>query len=74
MPVNAKSAVITGAAGGIGIALAQRLVADGWSLHLCDVSKERLESMLADLPEDTTISESLLDSPEACAAALPDVT
>lgn len=67
-----KRALITGAAGGIGVALAHRLAADGWCLHLCDVNKARLESLLADLPENTTICESLLDTPKACANSLPD--
>lgn len=72
MTDSAKTALITGAAGGIGIALAQRLAADGWCLHLCDINKARLESLQRDLPANTTISENLLDSAEACAAALPD--
>lgn len=69
-----KQVLITGAAGGIGIALAQRLAADGWCLHLCDVSKARLESMLEGLPENTTYCESLLDTPQACVDALPDAS
>jgi len=71
---STKTALITGAAGGIGIALAKRLATDGWRLHLCDINKARLKSMQRDLPKDTTISESLLDSTEACASALPDAT
>lgn len=67
-----KTALITGAAGGIGIALAQRLAADGWCLHLCDINKARLETMQHDLPASTTICESQLDSAQACASALPD--
>jgi len=67
-----KRAVITGAAGGIGIALAHRLSSDGWQLHLCDVNEARLKSMQTDLSTHTTICASLLDSPQACAAALPD--
>jgi len=72
MPEKKRCAVITGAAGGIGIALARRLAADGWRLHLCDVSLARLEEMLRDLPDSTTISESRLDTPEACTSALPE--
>lgn len=67
-----KCAVITGAAGGIGKALAKRLTTAGWRLHLCDVSKAPLEAMQQDLPENTSICESLLDTPEACATALAD--
>ena len=69
-----KFAVITGASGGIGHALVQRLASDGWCLHLCDVNKDRLESMQQDLPENiTSICESFLDSPKACELALRDV-
>lgn len=72
MANEAKLVMITGAAGGIGTALARRLAADGWRLHLCDVNRSRLESLCSDLPDNTTICESRLDSPEACLAALPD--
>ncbi len=65
--------VITGAAGGIGRALAQRLASEGWRLHLCDISESALQSMCKDLPEDTTICENALDSPEACASAVSSV-
>jgi len=67
-----RCAVITGAAGGIGKALAARLAAEGWQLHLCDVNLDRLEEMRNDLPDSTTICESLLDTPDACASALPE--
>lgn len=67
-----KCAVITGATGGIGIALAHRLIRDGWQLHLCDVDQSRLETLASELPAATTIVESMLDSPEACTQALPE--
>lgn len=69
-----KLAVVTGAAGGIGVALAHRLANEGWKLHLCDIDKRRLETLRSNLPSDTTISESLLDNPSACEAALPNNT
>ena len=72
MADNARRAVITGAAGGIGSALAHRLASDGWRLHLCDVSLERLEGLCEDLPANTTLCESNLDSPQSCRAALAD--
>ncbi|MBX2881569.1 MAG: SDR family oxidoreductase [Granulosicoccus sp.] len=65
-----KNVVITGASGGIGRALCHRLVADGWQLHLCDINRNQLETMIVDLPQTTTIVENLLDSPEACELAL----
>ena len=72
MSEQKKCAVITGAAGGIGLALAIRLADDGWRLHLCDVDQSRIETMQRDLPADTTICQSLLDTPQACDDALPE--
>ena len=72
MPEQERCVMITGAAGGIGVELARRLAADGWRLHLCDVSGARLEDMCRFLPQSTTISESALDTPQACSSALPD--
>ena len=71
MPEQERCVMITGAAGGIGVELARRLAADGWRLHLCDVSGARLENMCRFLPQSTTISESALDTPQACSSALP---
>jgi len=69
-----KYAVITGASGGIGRVLAERLTADGWHLHLCDVNERQLESMQRELPNDTTtVCPSSLDSPNACTSALREV-
>lgn len=65
-----KCAVLTGAAGGIGIELAQRLSAEGWCLHLCDVDESRLDAMRQTLPNDTSTAASLLDSADACTSAL----
>ena len=71
MSTGKKCAVITGAAGGIGIALAERLARDGWRLHLIDIDQDRLKEQAISLPDDTTIAESTLTGPEECAAALP---
>ncbi len=70
--MTAPVAVITGAAGGIGSELARRLAADGWRLHLVDIDAGRLEQLEHALPEGTTIAESGLEDPAACATALPD--
>ncbi len=66
-----KTMVITGASGGIGTALATRMSAQGWLLHLIDVAKAPLEALAARLPGKTNFAVSTLDSPEACASALP---
>ena len=72
MPKEKKCAVVTGAAGGIGAALCQRLAQDGWRLHLVDVHFGSLEKLAATLPQDTTICESTLVGHEANVAALAD--
>ncbi|MYK32094.1 MAG: SDR family oxidoreductase [Boseongicola sp. SB0670_bin_30] len=70
--MTAPVAVITGAAGGIGVALARRLAAEGRRLHLVDVDAGRLEPLRQSLPEGTTFAESRLEDPAACATALPE--
>lgn len=71
--MSAKTAVITGATGGIGQVLSHRLAANGWHLHLCDVNQEKLESLQKELPENTTsICASRLETPGACESALQE--
>ena len=72
--MTAPVAVITGAAGGIGAVLARRLAAEGWRLHLVDVDAGRLKPLRQVLPEGTTIAESSLEDPAACATALPEAS
>ena len=47
--MSRQIAVITGAAGGMGAAVAARLASVGWPLLLCDLDVGRLERMAADL-------------------------
>jgi NADP-dependent 3-hydroxy acid dehydrogenase YdfG len=44
---NKPIAIITGAAGGMGVAVAARLATAGWPLVLCDLDASRLEPMAA---------------------------
>ncbi len=67
---EAKRAVVTGAAGGIGAPTLARLSADGWNLHLIDVEETALRKAAASCP-GATWTVSRLDSPQACAEALP---
>lgn len=50
---GATAAIVTGAGGGIGSAVARRLAADGWSLVLADRDAASLERVVADLPAGT---------------------
>lgn len=50
--LEGKRLIVTGAAGGIGAALVQRLHDEGATLGLIDLSKERLEAIKADLSSD----------------------
>src|SRR6266702_3295983 len=45
---NGKIAVVTGAAGGMGAAVAARLATAGWPLLLCDLDAGRLEPIAAE--------------------------
>ena len=47
--VNQTVAVITGAAGGLGAAIARALAREGRALVLCDLSSASLETLTAEL-------------------------
>ena len=69
-----KIAVITGAGGGIAAPLLPRLAAEGWGLHLTDISDAMLAPALEEARKhdpEATGAVSALDTPEACRAALP---
>ena len=69
--VDGKTAVITGGAGGLGLAMAHTLLAEGANVVLTDVSSEALERALNELdrPGRTAISLGSASDPAAVAAA-----
>lgn len=69
--MTAPLAVITGAAGGIGAALSERLAGEGWRLHLIDPDADRLRALSDRLGSKTTPVGSRLDTPKSCQDALP---
>lgn len=52
MSLNNKVGIVTGAAGGIGLSITQRLLRDGASVLLADLDEERLASASAVLAKD----------------------
>jgi NAD(P)-dependent dehydrogenase (short-subunit alcohol dehydrogenase family) len=53
MKLDQRSAIVTGAAGGIGLATARRLLRDGASVLLADLDQARLDAAAAKLAGDT---------------------
>ena len=53
-PLSRKVAIVTGAAGGIGKAIADKLVAEGANVVLTDISQENLEEALSTYKRDET--------------------
>lgn len=51
-----KTAVVTGAASGIGLATAKRLIALDYTVHLVDISAKTLHSAVSDLPSERAIA------------------
>ncbi len=52
-PLSRKVALVTGAAGGIGKAIADKLAAEGANVILTDISEERLREAIQDYSADT---------------------
>jgi NAD(P)-dependent dehydrogenase (short-subunit alcohol dehydrogenase family) len=52
MSPNKQTAIVTGAAGGIGLAIARRLLRDGANVILADLDQQRLDAASAELGKD----------------------
>lgn len=52
-----RAAIVTGAARGLGAAIAQRLHADGWVVALCDLDSAGVERLAAELGPDAVAVE-----------------
>ena len=74
-PSPQKVALVTGAARGIGLAVAKRFLAEGWRVALLDIERELLHGAIAALPNsETTIALHCdVSDPGAVAAAMATV-
>ncbi len=69
--LNGRVALITGAAGGIGQALARGFVGAGLNVALCDTAKDGLDRLQNELGADRTIALALdVSDPAACRDAV----
>lgn len=67
-PLSARRALVTGAAGGLGSAIARRLASDGAALLLADVSAEPLEELAGSLrAEGATVDTWAVDLTDVAA-------
>ena len=67
--LNNRHAVVTGAAQGIGFAVARRLLASGASVSLWDRDGEALQSARLQLAQETDISTEMVDISDAASVA-----
>ncbi|MEM5517793.1 SDR family oxidoreductase [Henriciella sp. AS95] len=65
-------AVITGAASGIGKAIAEKMLADGWHVHICDANPQAVEAFNAANPK-IGASHADVSDPDQVAALVADV-
>jgi len=65
-------AIVTGAASGIGEAVAERLASDGWAVHICDIDAAALQRFSERHPKITT-SVASVANPDEVHAVVEDV-
>ena len=67
-----KTALVTGAARGIGLAVARRFLAEGWNVALLDINADQLRETMAALAEPSKTLEIICDvsDPPAITAAV----
>jgi NAD(P)-dependent dehydrogenase (short-subunit alcohol dehydrogenase family) len=70
--MTVKTALVTGAARGIGLAVAKRFLAEGWNVALLDINAAQLRETMAALAEPSKTFEIICDvsDPSAIAAAV----
>ena len=70
--MTVKTALVTGAARGIGLAVARRFLAEGWNVALLDINADQLRETMAALAEPAKTFEIICDvsDPPAIAAAV----
>lgn len=69
-----RIALITGAAGGLGLAVARRLADDGLTIALTDVDGARCAALARALPGDSHLGLAMdVTDPQTCAAAFDEV-
>ena len=52
---NPKTVIVTGAGSGIGEATAKRFSSDGWNVVLNGRTREKLDTVAKDLPDERTL-------------------